>query len=299
QPVAILRPVDPRAKLDLLQSALQMARLRLEPSLADQNALDFERLRMENLRLKQELAVAEVELQRAESALRRSALLRKANLVSEDSYELSLSARDKSQVEIAEKRKAINEIEGRLTTLRTMGEPESPGINHPLQTVLAQLDEKMLQAETNWYPVTLLAPISGMVHLVNRQPGEFAAEGEPLFTINSSRSDRIVGYLRQPYAVEPELGMKVEVVTRSRHRQKFTAEISQIGAQVETITNALAVVRPFAFMDAGLPIVVKVPPDVNVRPGEIFDILFSSPGLGMKAALRGSDLATSAPWKLQ
>jgi multidrug resistance efflux pump len=276
QPVATIQPIDPRARLDLLQSELQLARLRLEPSLPDQNALDYERLRVESLRLKQELAVAEVELQRAENVLRRNSLLRKDQLVSEDTYDLSVRDRDGCQAEIVEKRKAMAEIDSRLAALRPLGEPEVPGSNLLLRALIAHLDAKMLVAETNWCAITLVAPISGMVHLVNHQPGEFLAEGEPLLTINSPKADRIVGYLRQPYVVEPKLGMKVEVITRSRQRRKFFAEISQIGAQVETITNSLAVIRPFAAMDVGLPVVVKVPPEVSVRPGEAFDLVFLS-----------------------
>jgi multidrug resistance efflux pump len=274
QVVATLRPADPRAGLDLLQSQLQIARLSLEPSLADQNALDFERLRVEKLRLREELATAEVELQRAESALRRNTLLRKDKLVSEDAYELSLRDRDQCQAQIAEKRKAIGEIDSRLTALRSLGEPESPGNNQALRDLVSQLDTRVRAAEANSASITVHAPISGMVQTVHRQMGEYLAQSEPLLTINSSKAERIVGYLRQPYVVEPEVGMKVEVLNRSRQRRKFQSEIAQVGAQVEVITNALAVLRPFATVDVGLPIVINIPPHVSVRPGEAFDILF-------------------------
>lgn len=272
-PVATFLPVDPRAKLDLLQSELQIARLRLEPSLADQHALDYEQLRVDNLRLRTELATAKVNLQLAESTLRRNTELRPEKLVSEQAYDLSLRDRDMFKSEIAEKTKAIHEIEERMAKLRILGEPADPGSNAPMSTMLAGLDAKILSAGTNWCAIPLLAPISGMVHMVNRQAGEYVTEGEPLITINSAKSDRIVAYLRQPYTIEPELGMEVQVATRTRHRQRFRAEVSQIGAQVESITNTLAFMRLGALVDVGLPVVVNVPPGVNVRPGEVVDVI--------------------------
>jgi multidrug resistance efflux pump len=272
-PVAVIVPVDPRARLDLLQSELQIARLRVEPSIPDQNALSFERVRVEWLRLKQELAMAQVNLQRAEAFLKRNEALVKENLVSQDAYELSLRDRDLYQAEITAKTPAIAEIEERLNQLRGVGEPQSPGTNQPMLDIIARLDARLAAVQTNWGPMTLLAPISGMVHLVYRQANENVVEGEPLITINSSRSDRIVAYMRQPYPIDPEIGLSVEVVTRTRKKQRFKSKITEVGAQVEMITNALAFVRQELLIDSGLPVVVDVPPDVHIRPGEIVDVI--------------------------
>jgi multidrug resistance efflux pump len=274
QPLATLQPVDPRSQMDFLQSELQLARLRLEPSLADQNAMNYEQVRFDALRLKQEIAVARAGLQWAKNVLKRNAALLEDKLVSQDAYDLSLKDRDMFHAEIEEKTKAQAEIEGRLAQLRPVGEPLAPGTNHPMLELVDRLEGRLLALHTNWAPFTLTAPISGMVCAVSRQAGEFVAEGELLITINAARSDRIVAYLRQPYPIEPELGRGVEVATRTRYRQKFVSEIIQIGAQVESITNALAYLRQGALVDVGLPIVVGVPAEVTIRPGELVDIAF-------------------------
>jgi multidrug resistance efflux pump len=223
--------------------------------------------------LKQELAMAQVNLQRAEAFLRRNEALVKENLVSQDAYELSLRDRDLYQAEITAKTPAIAEIEERLNQLRGVGEPQSPGTNQPMLDIIARLDARLAAVQTNWGPMTLLAPISGMVHLVYRQANENVVEGEPLIAINSSRSDRIVAYMRQPYPIDPEIGLAVEVVTRTRKKQRFKSKITEVGAQVEMITNALAFVRQELLIDSGLPVVVDVPPDVHIRPGEIVDVI--------------------------
>src|SRR5689334_10937077 len=42
EPLAILQPRDPQAELGLLQSEFQIARLRLQPSVAERNVMNFE-----------------------------------------------------------------------------------------------------------------------------------------------------------------------------------------------------------------------------------------------------------------
>lgn len=273
-PVAVVLPMDPRLQLDLLQSELQIARMGLEPSISDRNALDYERLRLSSMQLRMELAVARVNLQRAENALRRSTALRQDNLVSEDAYELSLVQRDMLTTEVEEKTRTLEDIESRLEALRPLAENLAAGTNSVPLGFAGDLREQLNLAQTNYLPIILRAPISGMVNAVTRQAGEFLPEGEPLIGIASYRSERVVGYLRQPYAIEPEIGLKVQVQTRDRQRRRFEAEISQVGAQFEMITNSLSVLRPGLIADFGLPIVVNVPAGVNIRPGETVDIHF-------------------------
>jgi multidrug resistance efflux pump len=282
QPLARVAPVDPQARLDLLQSELQLARMRLEPSVSDQNAMSYERVRVEWLRLKQEVAVAKVNLERAESALRRNEALVKDKLVSEDMFELSLKERDLYRAEIREKSAAVSEIEARLAQLRSLGEPQSPGTNAPLAEMIDRLERRITMVETNWAPLTLVAPISGMVAMVYRRASEYVVEGEPLITINSARSDRIVAYLRQPYPLDPELGMEAEIMTRNRKRQRFVSKISEIGAQVEMITNSLAFIRQGSMVDEGLPVVFRLPPEASIRPGEIVDVVLKPISLAWK-----------------
>lgn len=273
EPLVVLRPADPRSKMDLLQLELQLARLQQEPTLAEQNALDFERLRVEALKLKQDLAVAEVDLRRAESALNRNKHMLDEKLVSDDTYEFSLRDRDASTAEIKEKSKALAEIEQRMTALGRFGQPDQPG--HGADRPSTEDMARQLQtAQDNAASVVLTAPISGMVHSIDRQPGDFVPEGDLIFMIYGTRSERVVTYLRQPYPFEPEVGMKVEVVTRDYQRQRFVAKVSQIGAQLEPITNSLAFLRPGSLVDVGLPVVVSLPAEARVRPGETVDVGF-------------------------
>jgi hypothetical protein len=64
------------------------------------------------------------------------------------------------------------------------------------------------------------------------------------------------------------------VITRTKKRQRFEGQISQISAQVEMITNSLAFVAQGSLVDVGLPVVIPVPRGFSIRPGEIVDVTF-------------------------
>ncbi len=273
-PIAIILPKDPRVDMDLFQSQLQIARLKLQPSVAEQNAMNFESIRVDLLRTKSELAIAKVHLERAENEVRRNEPLFKGRLVSEDIYDLSVKTRDMYRAEIDAKSNAVAQIEERLNALNTLGVPHSLNTNDAAYQLLGQLDALQHNAVSNWGPIVLRAPISGMVGLVYRQQGENVVAGEPIVSINGNWSDRIVAYMRQPYYVDPLVGMSVHVTTRERKAKKFWSEITQVGAQVETITNTLGFVRTGYIMDVGLPIVIDIPKGTQIRPGETVDIVF-------------------------
>ncbi|HKX63512.1 MAG TPA: hypothetical protein VJS65_16770 [Verrucomicrobiae bacterium] len=277
-PIAILLPRDPGALLGLLQSELQIARLRFQPSVADRNVMNFEQIRVDLLQNKTELAMAKVNLARSENEVRRNTPLFKEKLVSEDIWDISVKTRDMYQAEVTAKGEAVAEIERRMKELQPLASPSvasSPTID-PLQEVLSRLEQTQRTVATNWGPFVLRAPISGMVSIVYRREGEFVVDGEPILVINSQWADRIVGYLRQPYAMDPQVGMSVHVATREYKSRNFWSEISQVGAQMETITNSLAFIRQGSLVDAGLPVVVEIPKGMKIRPGEAVDLVFRS-----------------------
>jgi HlyD family secretion protein len=273
QAIAVLQPQDPRASFDLLQAELALGQARLQPTVAEENAMNFERIRVEFLRTKSELAIARVNLVRAEQEVERYTPLHEEKLVSDDLFELRLKTRDALKAEVEAKQTAVELVEQRLTELSRLGVPQT-GTNQLAEALLTRLDTLKNQAESQLAPITLRAPRSGLIHFVHRQTGENVVSGEPLFSISPLRSERIVAYLRQPYSVNLQVGMKVEVATREYQRRVFLSEIAQVGARIEPITNSLAIMPMNALIDAGLPFVVHLPININLRPGEVVDLRF-------------------------
>lgn len=276
EPVAVVVPSDPRIEFDLLQTELSLSRLLLQPTIAEENAMNFEQIRVDLLRTKADLAIAKVNLERAENQVKRNEPLFKEKLVSEDIYDISMKTRDMYAVEVLERSNAVAQIEKRVGELQTLGLPQS-ATNSLLSVTLDRLRALQLAAASNLAPITLTAPVDGMVMSISRRAGENVIQGEPILGINSSTSDRVVGYLRQPYPMQPEIGLEVAMITRERNPRKFTGVITEIGAQVEMITNALAFVRPGFLVDAGLPVIISLPKNAPLRPGEIVDLSFRKP----------------------
>jgi multidrug resistance efflux pump len=202
----------------------------------------------------------------------------KEKLISEDTWENIKRNRELYRTQVREKTKAMDQVEARMTQLRGIGESTSPGTNQGITSIIAQLDKRMALVQTNWNAITLMAPISGRVHMLARRESEFVTAGEPLILIASPRSDRIVAYMRQPFHFEPQAGMVVDVQTQNSLRQRFTTTIAEVGAQLEAITNGLAFKQTGALVDMGLPIVLAVPANVQLRPGEIVNVALHSKG---------------------
>lgn len=283
QPLAVLQPIDPRAQLDLFQAEVQLTRMRHEPLLAERNAVDFERIRLELHRAKSDLAVARVNLERADNEVRRNEPLYREKLVSEDVYDLSLKTRDAFRAEVEEGTRLVVETEARLRQLQSLSDPSTSTLPSTASALDALEDQRSTLA-TNWAAITLRAPIDGMVHTLFRQAGEHIVEGEPLITVESRRAQRIIGYLRQPYPLNPEVGMAVRVTTRERPARQFWSVVSQVGAQVEVLTNSLAYLRQGSVIDPALPVVVDVPAAVSIRPGEVVDLLLRAGDSGSRVA---------------
>lgn len=273
--LAVLIPSDPQVSLALLQSEIDLLRARLEPRLTGQrNAADYERLRLEWLLQKVHLATAQVDLARAENEFRRSEQLYRENVISEDLYDSSLKTRDSLKTNVEASVNVVAELEqslGRLEGLGSSVEFESV-VTETVSALRAQ-EQKLRLTEASIGPITLKAPIDGMVSFIYRQAGENVQNGDPIIALSALDSDRIVGYLRQPLSIEPEVGMQVEVRTRTAPPVALTAHISQVGTRFEVVSEALAIQRAGGAMDVGLPIEISLPPSLRVRPGEIVDLV--------------------------
>lgn len=275
-PVVLVAPTDARAEFDRLRALYELAKIQSQSSPAEDNAMNYERLRIELLKTKTDLAIAKVKLKQAERDVDRNTPLYQEKLVSADIYEMAVSLRDALKAEVTEWSKAVKQIEQRLAALRSIGEPGAAGAQQN-DAWMTELEAAQTAAIKNLEPHTLLAPITGMVSVPIRQAGEFVPAGEPLITVSSTRSDNVVAYLRQPYRFDPKIGMTARITTRTSQRQAFSTQIIQIGAQVEVLTNALALMRPGTLVDAALPVILPVPSGVNIRPGEIVDVIITEP----------------------
>ncbi len=273
-PVAIITANDPRVTLSVIQSELDILRTRFGSDQTEQRlATDYERLRLDWMQQKVDLATATANLQGAKAELRRQEALHNQKLVSDDIYEAALTLAHALEAEITERSNLIRDTEQGLKSLQAMERhPTTSPLPDSLAKAVQQEEDKLQAAVASMEPVTLVAPMDGMVSMVCHQAGENVTDREPLLTIVGSQPERIVAYLRQPISFEPKVGDQVVVRTRNQQRVASLAQINNVGLQFEAITNALAMVRPGGLTDFGLPVEISLPPGLKVRPGELVDL---------------------------
>ena len=115
-----------------LHRYIALARLRFQPTFAEENAVNFERLRVELLQTRADLSTARINLQRAEIDVGRHGQLFLEKLVSEYEYDLVTSTRDLYKAEVLAKSNAVVEIERSMAELGSLGTLRLPATKQVL-----------------------------------------------------------------------------------------------------------------------------------------------------------------------
>jgi hypothetical protein len=68
------------------------------------------------------------------------------------------------------------------------------------------------------------------------------------------------------------VGMKAEVRSRGLVRKVGEAQVTDIGPRIELFDAPLRVRGMGAAQERGLPIMISIPPNMSIRPGELVDI---------------------------
>ena len=272
---------DPKlleASLAVIRSELDLLRANLQPIVAQQrNAVDYAQLRLDWMRQRAELAAAQVNLQLAESEYRRTEELFRSKIVSESALDMAKAGWGALQRQVEELRRLVAEGEQSFSNLQPGSAPNISRISdEPMRAAIAVQEARLRQTEAELSPLLLRAPLDGVVAAVYHRSGEAVIAGQPVVTIASTDSVRIVGYLRAPFQAEPKPGDRVQVRTRNARRETGVAQIVGVGAQLEPLPAALQ--SPFRLMGAelALPLDISLPPGLKICPGELVDLTLGS-----------------------
>lgn len=260
------------ASLAILKAEIELTRLGwIDPFLDQQrNALQLEALKLDWLEQRATLAIRRIELQQAERDYRRVQRLHENRMVSDDEYDRALSQMRVLEATVSQVETLAAAMEQSLERLK-VGRDGDDFAPAALRATLALQEERLALQEAELRPMTLIAPISGTVMFIYRRNGEYVVEGEPILTIQSPHSERIVAYLRQPLTIDPAVGMTVEVAVRNGSRHYATSEIIHVGPQMELLGPVF--LRPYVeHYQSGLPIAIRLPPELSLRPGELVDV---------------------------
>jgi len=182
-------------------------------------------------------------------------------------YEAALARWNSLKDEIKESDKYIADLEKSLETLKAGDDPIRA-------SVLEAVRAKEKELELSLKPSLLKAPFDGMISIVHHQAGEKVLRGVPIITVSSPSATQIIGYVRQPIQRHPKVGDEVRVTTRTTPRVFAMAKILKVGAQLETLNPAWLSAETKR-MEVGLPVVISLPKELDLLPGEFVDLSLS------------------------
>lgn len=273
QPIGRVVVNDPR----ILEASLAVIRAEIEV-LRTTTGLTIEQVRLDWLNKRVQLVALQGQLVQAEATLARTTELHRGNLVTDAELERTRNARDAAQAQLKAQQELISRLEPAVNADLNAPDPRGiPTVTEGLRASIRQKEEQLRLIEAQLAPLPLLAPIDGVVSLIYRRSGENVSTGEPILQISATRSQRIIGFVRQPVTVEPKPGMRVEIRTRTFLRRSGTATIAQVGRQLEPISpTLLAAMRlPVSTIptEFGLRVHIMAPTDLELRPGEQVDVI--------------------------
>lgn len=138
-----------------------------------------------------------------------------------------------------------------------------------------------IQAENGKFS-PVVAPVSGQVIEVRGEPGQPIKAGQTVLTLIADRGQSITAYIRAEERVQPKPGMAVDVVQHADASKKFRAVVERVGPRFEPIPAAH--LRGRKTEEWGLPVIITVPADANLRPGELVYIGWLPPTTSVKVS---------------
>lgn len=186
-------------------------------------------------------------------------------LISDNEYDIAKAAFETLQASVTERTQLIADMKDALEKLAPAESPEEKdAVEEAIKTKIKELEETLK-------PITLRAPMTGVISTIYHRAGEKVVRGVPILTITALHSDRIVGYLRQPINSRPTTNDTVIVRTRTQKRHFANGKILRVGTQMEMINPAL-ISTDSNRIEVGLPILVAVPEGMKLVPGEFVDL---------------------------
>lgn len=250
---------------------------------ATELAREVERYRLDILDRLSELEQDRLILQRLETQLELAEHARSSGMLNRASFRQLQDQRKVQAKLVATHSSAYRQAQEnhRAALKRLQSQPE---VHHAeIQTVLAPLRAAIGAAEARVEhmhaqiaALEIRSPISGTIAAVHCYPGQGIRTGEWVVTIAADEAQHIIAYVRPDQQIRPVEGSSVGVRLRMPASAMVMTNATQVGSQWEPMPEEL--LRDPNRPELALPVKVAIPPELELRPGELVDIVFFPDG---------------------
>lgn len=161
-------------------------------------------------------------------------------------------------------------------------DPELENTIRQIQRAVAAQESRIQHIEAQLSSLVLRSPIDGVVsrlpqrqgqvvtELTIRRPGETVVAGEPVLNITATKSNHVMGYIREDQVGLVREGIKVEIVKNTEPAQIAETRVRYVGPRTEEMPTRLW--RNPNVPEWGRPFLVQVPEEMQLVPGELVGI---------------------------
>jgi multidrug resistance efflux pump len=136
----------------------------------------------------------------------------------------------------------------------------------PLGKAITVQEKRMEEISARRTALILKSPFDGVVSQIQARPGQAVLPGVPILTIAQSRPTEIIAYADENRAGQIRENMEVELVKTSPPAQIAKSQITHIGPAGELMPVRL--LRNSNIPQWGRPFLIKIPPGLELTPGE-------------------------------
>lgn len=242
-------------------------------------AIEIEQMSFDLLDRRVDLEADRIELLRRNEQVELSRRLRAQSATTELDHAQVVGERDvvaervkQREQAIAEATKQLDATRTRMAKLPAAAQADVEAFVGPMREAITAQQHRIREIETQIDALRIEAPASGVIVAIHRRPGQAVRAGDPIITIAEEHSTRIVAYLRTDQRLEPHVDMPVGVKRRTDPGRVHESRVEMIGPQVELIPPDQ--LRNPTVPEWGLPVSIALPADVELRPGEVVDLVF-------------------------
>jgi len=151
--------------------------------------------------------------------------------------------------------------------------PEHPSTDkaiEPIRQAINVQQSMINELISRRQPLLLKSPVDGVVKNILHRPGEVVLAGEPIVTIAEKDPREVIAYANEAQLAQVRTDMTIELVKRSEPAQIASSQVVYVGPTLEMIPQQLW--QNSNIPEWGLPVLIKIPPDMKLIPGEVVGI---------------------------